>query len=272
VFRHRASADTRKGIAMNAQHAIVITGANRGMGLEFARQYAAAGWRVYATARKPQAAEALQTLAREQDSVSVHALDVADSDSVRDFAAALGGEAVDVLLSNASHMMHLSQQSFEEGDADGFAASFEVNAIGPFRMAQALIDNVRASALKKMVFMGSTAGSTGSILPPVKLFAYCPAKAALHSVVRGLHLNLAPEGIAVGLLEPGVVDTQGFAQVQPGEPAPYGMDVVVDLLRKGAIDMATPAAAVEALRQRIEELTPENGGQLTRFDGEIIPW
>lgn len=251
---------------------IVISGANRGMGLEFARQYAAAGWRVYATARTPESADELRELCTTYPLLSLSALDVTDVTSVEEFATALRDQPIDVLLSNASHMIHLKDQSFENGNADLFAQSFEVNATGPFRLAQALIGNVRGSTHKKLVFMGSTAGSTSSIMPPVMLFGYCPAKAALHSIVRGLHLNLSPEGISVGLLEPGVVDTQGFAQVAEGTPAPYGMDAVVSLLREGMLEMATPEAAVTALRRLIEELTPENGGRLRHVDGHVIPW
>lgn len=254
------------------QPTVLVSGANRGMGLEFARQYVLDGWAVHATARRPDEASALQALAREHATLHLHELDVADGDSVARLAATLEGEPLDVLLSNASHMIHLDAQSFEHGDADLFAQSFAVNATGPFRLAQALIDNVRTGQQKKLIFMGSTAGSTGSIQPPVKLFGYCPAKAALHSIVRGLHLNLAPEGFTVGLLEPGVVDTQGFANVAPGEEAPYGMDMVVQLLREGVLEMATPAEAVSALRELIANMTPESGGVLTRFDGELIPW
>jgi NAD(P)-dependent dehydrogenase (short-subunit alcohol dehydrogenase family) len=251
---------------------ILITGANRGMGLEFARQYADAGWQVIATARDPARADALRELEQASPAVTCLPLDVASRESVAALKASLAGQPIDVLLSNASHMIDLDRQSFETGDPDLFAYSVEVNAIGPFRLVQALIDNVRTSGLKKLVFMGSTAGSTGSLLPPVKLFAYCPAKAALHSIVRGLHLNLSPEGITVGLLEPGVVDTQGFAQVAPGERAPYGMDAVVQLLREGRLQMATPAEAVDKLRAIIDTLTPERGGRLLRIDGEVLPW
>ena len=251
---------------------VLVTGANRGMGFEFARQYAGAGWRVHATARQPASATALAALADAGADVHVHELDVAASASVAALADALAGEPIDLLLSNASHMLDLAYQGFEDGDADRFGYSIEVNAIGPFRLAQALIANVRASTGRTLVFMGSTAGSTGSLLPPVKLFAYCPAKAALHSMVRGLHLNLAPEGITVGLLEPGVVDTQGFAQVKPGERAPYGMDAVVELLREGKLTMARPEDAVAALRERIAGLTPETGGRLLRVDGVALPW
>jgi len=251
---------------------IVITGANRGMGLEFARQYAEDGWRVHATARNPEDAIELHDLASMYTNLNLHPLDISRTKSVREFTNALAGQPVDILLSNASHMIHLDQQSFENGDPDLFSMSFEVNAIGPFRMAQALIENVRAGYSKKLIFMGSTAGSTGSLRPPVKLFGYCPAKAALHSIVRGLHLNLAAEGITVGLLEPGVVDTQGFAKIAPGEPAPYGMDIVVKLMRENTLKMATAESAVTALRSIIENLSPETGGQLTSFDGEIISW
>lgn len=251
---------------------VVVAGANRGMGLEYARQYAADGWRVFATARNPAGATALNQAAAQHHELTVHELDLASSQSVERFADELKGAAIDVLLCNASHMVHLEQQSFESGNADLFAQSFEVNAIGPFRLAQALIENVRRSEQKKLVFMGSTAGSTGSLQPPVKLFAYCPAKAALNSMARGLHLNLAPEGITVGLLEPGVVDTQGFANIAPGEAAPYGMDVVVEMVREGKLEMAKPADAVAALRKIIASLTPESGGQLIRVDGKTIPW
>ena len=251
---------------------VVISGANRGMGLEYARQYAEAGWQVVATARNPDGADALTALARQHDNLRVVPLDVTEQASVDALAATLADRPVDVLLSNASHMIDLPRQSFETADVDAFAYSVEVNAIGPFRLARALIENVRASEQKKMMFMGSTAGSTGSLQPPVMLFAYCPAKAALHSIVRGLHLNLSPEGITVGLLEPGVVDTQGFAQIAPGEPAPYGMDMVVQLLREGVLSMATPAQAVTALRGIIADMTPERGGVLTATDGSVISW
>lgn len=251
---------------------VIISGANRGMGLEYARQYAAEGWTVFAGVRKPERAEALNAIAAEYDAVSVMPLDVSDQASVDAFAAAIGEQPIDVLLSNASHMIDLSRQSFEGADVDAFAYTFEVNAIGPFRLARAFIDNVRASEQKKMMFMGSTAGSTGSLQPPVMLFGYCPAKAALHSMVRGMHLNLSPEGITVGLLEPGVVDTQGFADVKPGERAPYGMDMVVKLLDEGVLSMATPAEAVTALRARIADMTPEQGGILTATDGSTISW
>lgn len=256
---------------MTQPYSVLITGANRGMGLAFARQYAEAGWRVYATARQA-AAKSLTALARDFPLLSVHALDVAASESVSALAKELEGAPLDLLLSNASHMLHLSKQAFGDAATDEFAYSFEVNAVGPLRLAQALFPNVRAGRLRKMMFMGSTAGSTGSLRPPVALFAYCPAKAALHSMVRGLHLNLAPEGFTIGLLEPGVVDTQGFAEVAEGEPAPYGMDVVVQFLREGKLTMATPDEAVAALRGVIERMTPDTGGQLTRFDGEVLPW
>ncbi|MEQ8515723.1 MAG: SDR family NAD(P)-dependent oxidoreductase, partial [Chromatocurvus sp.] len=125
---------------------------------------------------------------------------------------------------------------------------------------------------KKLMFMGSAAGSTGGLQAPYMMFAYCGSKSALHNMVRGLHLNLHDEGITVGLLEPGVVDTQGFRNVQPGEPAPYGLDHVVELVRQGKLEFADPKEAVSGLRALIARMTPADGGRLTRVDGEVLPW
>ena len=175
-------------------------------------------------------------------------------------------------LVNASHMIAPARQSFGSTEYAEYVRSYEVNALGPMRVATAFIDHVRAGSQKKIMFMGSAAGSTGSLQPPYMMFAYCGSKSALHNMVRGLHLNLRDEGITVGLLEPGVVDTQGFRRVQPGEPAPYGLDHVVELVREGKLEFADPADAVSGLRALIASMTPAEGGRLTRVDGEILPW
>ena len=251
---------------------VLITGANRGMGVEHARQYAEDGWRTYACCRSPASAEKLTALAAAHENLTVHALDLTDQTSIEALKAELGDTPIDVLLSNASHLGDLNQQRFGDKQYDTHEQSFAVNALGPFRMAEAFIDNVRASDQKKMMFVTSKGGSIGSLQPPVMLFAYCPGKAALNMYVRGLHLNLGPEGITVGLLEPGVVDTQGFADVKPGEPAPHGLDVVVEMVQSGQMKMASPADAVKGLRARIAAMTPADGGVSTEIDGSTIPW
>ncbi len=251
---------------------VLITGSNRGMGLEYARQYGEDGWRVIATCRSPKDATELTELARHYPGIELFSLDVSNQGSIDSLAQRLEAVPIDILLSNASHLVDIAGQKFGQSDYDDFIVSYEINALGPYRLANAFFDHVMRSTDKKMMFMGSTAGSISKLQAPVQLFGYCSAKAALHSMVRGLHLNLAPQGITVGLLEPGVVDTQGFSDVQPGEPAPLGLDYVVELVRSNKLVMDTPAGAVEKLRKIIDTMSPEEGGQLICVDGTIVPW
>lgn len=251
---------------------LLLVAANRGMGIEFARQFAEDGWRVFTTCRKPSAASELRDLAAIHPNLTVHFMDLTDQESIDALAAELSGMALDVVLLNASHMIAPARQSFGSTEYAEYVRSYEVNALGPIRVATAFIDHVRSSRQKKLMFMGSAAGSTGGLQPPYMMFAYCGAKSALHNMVRGLHLHLRDEGITVGLLEPGVVDTQGFRDVRPGEPAPYGLDHVVELVRQGKLTLADPADAVKGLRLLIAGMTPDDGGILTRVDGAILPW
>lgn len=257
---------------MSCNPSLLLVAANRGMGIEYARQYAAEGWRVFATCREPARASVLQSLATKFPNLTVHALDLTDQPSIECLASELAENALDVVLVNASHMIAPARQCFGAIEYAEYIRSYEVNALGPIRVATAFIDHVRASEQKKLMFMGSAAGSTGTLQPPYMMFAYCGAKSALHNMVRGLHLNLRDEGITVGLLEPGVVDTQGFRNVQPGEPAPYGLDHVVELVRQGRLTFADPEEAVSGLRALIAGMTPAEGGRLTRIDGEILSW
>lgn len=251
---------------------LLLVAANRGMGIEYARQYAAEGWRVFATCRDPASAADLQAVAAAFSNLTIHAMDLIDQSSIDRLASELAGVALDVVLVNASHMIAPARQCFGATEYAEYVRSYEVNALGPLRVATAFIDHVRAGTHKKLMFMGSAAGSTGGLQAPYMMFAYCGAKSALHNMVRGLHLNLRDEGITVGLLEPGVVDTQGFRQVQPGEPAPYGLDHVVELVREGKLTFADPEEAVAGLRRLIADMTPAQGGRLTRVDGEVLPW
>ena len=250
---------------------ILITGANRGLGYEFARQYAADRWRVIACCRTPASAKNLIELSQE-GAVEVEALDVTDQAQIEALRDKLGNTPIDILLNNASHLGTVDTQLFGASDYDEFITSYEVNALGPYRMANVFFENVAASREKKMMFMGTRAGSTGSLQPPVDLFAYASAKAALHSMVRGLHLNLSPSGITVGLLEPGMTDTQGFMTLPDDEPAPHGLERVMKLIRAGKLVMATPEESVSKMRQQIAEMTPGTGGVLQHVSGDVLPW
>ena len=174
---------------------VLITGGNRGLGFEFAKQYAADGWRVYPACRDPNNASDLRRLAETtQGLVEVLPLDVTDLASVRSAAAKLEGRAVDLLL-NSAGIGGPPRQTVGAIDYGGWARVLDVNTMGPARVTEAFTDNVARSNRKLIVTitsgMGSIADNTsgGSI-------AYRSSKAAVNMVMRSLAIELAPRGIA----------------------------------------------------------------------------
>ena len=216
---------------------VLITGANRGIGLEFARQYRADGWDVIATARRPDAAAELKATG-----ARVEMLDAADGRSIAELADRLGSAPIDVLIANAG--------VYPSGlDPSGWSAAFATNCIGPTLLAQALRKNVVASGLRRMVAitsrMGSIAdnGSGGAI-------AYRSSKAALNAAWHSLALDLRGDGIVAAVLHPGWVQT--------------------DMGGTGAqIDAGT---SVSGLRQVIDGLSVERTGRFFNYDGQELPW
>ena len=137
---------------------VLITGANRGLGLEFARQYAAEGWDVIATARDPEQSKELERVAKNKN-VSVQALDVASDESVKGLAATVDGKPIDLLILNSA-IFTRDGNKFGELNFPGWRESFETNVLGAIRVAEALIENVAASERKQIVAI-----STGMGLP-----------------------------------------------------------------------------------------------------------
>jgi len=160
---------------------ILITGAGRGLGLEFAKQYTGLGYRVFATARDPAKATELAKLAKAHTSLSVHALDVDDEAGVRSLVSALKGEPIDILLNNAG-TMGPKHQSLGSIDYAGLVETFVSNTVAPLRIAEALVDNVAKSQRKLIVAvtsgMGSISDSSGGY------YAYRASKAALNGASR----------------------------------------------------------------------------------------
>ena len=184
----------------------LITGANRGIGFEFARQYLADGWQVYAACRDPDSASELRRLADPSDhKLRIIALDVTDPTSVKAAAAELEGKAIDVLVNNAG-VGGPRGQSIGNIDYETWARVLDVNTLGPMRIAEAFVDNVAQSERKLMVTltsgMGSIADNTSG-----GAFAYRSSKAAVNMVMRSLAIDLAPRGITCVVVNPGWVRT-----------------------------------------------------------------
>jgi NAD(P)-dependent dehydrogenase (short-subunit alcohol dehydrogenase family) len=184
----------------------LITGANRGLGLEFARQYLANGWQVYAACRDPESASELRRLADGSgQKLLIIGLDVTDPLSIKAAAAELAGRAIEVLLNNAG-VGGVRGQTIGNIDYKAWAKVLDVNTLGPMRVAEAFVDNVARSERKLIVTiisgMGSIADNTSG-----GAFAYRSSKAAVNMVMRSLAIDLAPRGITCVVVNPGWVQT-----------------------------------------------------------------
>lgn len=229
---------------------VLITGANRGLGLEFCRQYAEAGWKVLACCRDPGAADALNGLAgRHPGAVEVLALDVADFQAVDALARRLDGTALDVLLCNAGIYGDAPGAGFGALDYDVWARVLRINTLAPMKLAEAFLPHLQRGARKQVValtsLMGSIAdnGSGGSIL-------YRSSKAGLNAAMKSLAIDLKGQGIGVLLLHPGWVQTD-----MGGPNAP-----------------TLPQASVSGMRQVIGAFRPEDSGRFLDFQGRQLPW
>ena len=129
-----------------------------------------------------------------------------------------------------------------------------------------------ASEQKKIITLGSAAGSIAMIQPPPDFFAYRASKVALHLLMKNVALQLAEQGVTVGLINPGLVDTRGFAKIGPDDPVPDDYKQVVALIRSGALELSTPAEAVAELISLIDELAPQQSGIFLNVGGETLPW
>ena len=228
---------------------VLVTGANRGLGLEFARQYAAEGWRVIAACRAPDAAQELQELAAQSGGrIHVLAMNVTDTASVRAAAAVLKGEAVDLLLNNAGVGGPPGQQ-LGNLDYAAWARVLDTNTLGPMRVVEALLENVAQSKLKRVVTITSAMGSIADNLSGGR-YAYRSSKAAVNIVMKSLSVDLAPRGITCIVVHPGWVRTD----------------------MGGSGGKLTPAESVRALRSLIESIKPEDSGKFLNYDGKPYPW
>ncbi len=219
------------------QHA-VITGANRGIGLELCRQLAGSGWSVTALCRRATPELRALPLQISED------FDVTDETALDDFAAGLAPASVDLLINNAGI---LDSTPLDHLDPDAIRRQFEVNALGPLRVTSALLTALAGNSKVALISsrMGSIADNTSG-----GSYGYRMSKAALNAAGKSLALDLAGRGISVAVLHPGYVRTDMTGQ-------------------QGLIEVAESAAG---LIQRINELTPATSGTFWHSNGEILPW
>lgn len=232
---------------------ILVTGANRGLGLEFVKQYAEAGWRVIACARDLPGATALQELAARHLNVSLETLDVGVPAQIEALATRLAGQPIDVLLNNAGWLGDRHKQSLAELDYATFEEVLRINTYAPLAMARAFMPNVLAGTQKKIVVITSGLSSLTNTARFGNLYFYRLSKAAVNMAMRTLQAEVRERGVKVGILAPGMVDTR--------------------LLRSSGYEgpgVIQAPQSVAAVMQHIEVLTQD--AEMTLYTGDKLPW
>jgi len=220
---------------------VLITGAARGLGLDFVKRYAAKGWKVHACARTPDA------LSGVKGDIHPHKLEVTDYAAVKALAAKLEGEAIDVLICNAGIS---GKEATVLGSLDPavWRETFEVNALAPLMMAEAFADHVAASKERKLVAISSRLGSI--TFADNGRYSYRASKAALNMEWKGLSVDLGPKGVVCVVLHPGWVQTD----------------------MGGSAATLTLEQSVPAMVKVIDGLKPADNGRFLNYDGTELPW
>jgi len=223
---------------------VLVTGANRGLGLEFARQYAAAGWRVHAACRDPSAAEALAAL---PGGISRHGLDVTDDGQIAALAAELAGSPLDLLINNAG--VNYDNGEFGDSDPVSWLDTLRVNTIAPLRVAEGLIGSLLLGERKVIVNLSSKMASIAENASGGD-YAYRTSKAALNMLTRGMAHDLSGRGVTVVVISPGWVQTDMGG---PSAPLPV-------------------ADSIAGMRRVIDKLRPADSGSFLDWQGQVMPW
>ena len=227
---------------------LLVTGSNRGIGLELVRQYAEAGWHVHACCRHPDQAGDLRALANIHANIQTHELDVTNRDQLAALARTLHGQPIDLLFNNAGTYGQ-DDAVFGNTDESRWIEAMRVNVIAPMKLMETFVDAVAASRHRLIATlsskMGSMAdnGSGGS-------YVYRSSKAALNAILKSAAIDLQPRGIRVAILHPGWVKTAmggPHAEITTGE-------------------------SVAAMRRILADMRVEDSGTFFDIDGSVIPW
>src|SRR5690554_1270454 len=228
---------------------VLITGCNRGLGLEFAYQYARDGWQVHACARDLVHAEALQALeAGFPEQISLHTLDVNKDGQIKALDRVLDNTTLDLLINNAGYYGPKGV-AFGNLERELWRQVLETNTLSPMLLTQVLYPRIAASELKTVAFLGSKIGSIADNTSGGGYY-YRSSKTALNQAVRSLSIDLSGAGVKVVALHPGWVQTD----------------------MGGSNALITAEESVSAMRALLTGLEPEQSGQFLNYDGSLIPW
>lgn len=235
------------------QTTVLITGASRGIGLEFVKQYAARGYTVIATARDTSKAADLQAFAKASKNVRLERLDVVDHASIDALATKLKGTPIDILVNNAGIGGGGDNQIFGKINYAIFDDVMKTNVEGPLKISEAFIDHVASSTQKKIMMVSSSQGSIASVRS-ASLYFYRASKSALNMVTVNLAKAVKDKGVIVGMVAPGATDTDFMSEV------------------RGRMPLGNPVERTAGMMAQIDAFTLEKTGQFIEWNGEQIPW
>lgn len=224
---------------------VLITGSNRGIGLEFTRQYLESGWRVYATCRRPVEAQSLHMLAELHSQLSIHRLDITLQEDLNGIYQELKGISVDLLINNAGVYFKKRGEGLGCIHYDNWRRTLEVNLLGGVRVTEALMENLEKSDGRPLVVtLSNDIGVIDDIEDTSSLY-YLSSKAALNVAMQVITAELESKGIGVLLLHPGEVIT-----------------------RMGPDKGISKRESVSRMRDSIDHFTMDRSGTFLRYDGK----
>ncbi len=229
----------------NAKYTVLVTGANRGLGLEFVRQYATDGYEVIACSRKINKKDNLHKLRVNFKNISIHKLDVANFSSIDQFAKTLK-IPIDILINNAGCYPY---SSINHIDFKLWLDAFKINSLAPFKMTKAFLPHLKKGKLKKIASLTSKMGSIDDNLRGGE-YLYRSSKSALNMIIKSLSIDLKLYDLSFITLHPGWVRTD------MGGP-------------NGLIDSDE---SVAGMKRQIDKLSIKTTGQFIAYDGKKIPW
>jgi NAD(P)-dependent dehydrogenase (short-subunit alcohol dehydrogenase family) len=240
---------------------VLITGANQGIGLEFARQYAARGWTVVATHRRTSPPEELVKLQKQYPKVRIERMDVTDHAQIDALAAKMKGEPIDILINNAA-LKRTAPITDRQGNANQLLGTLDyklfddfmhTNVTGPLRIAEVFGPHVKASQLKKFITISSAAGSVSVLPRSGDNYWYRISKSALNQAMRLVSVDFQKEGVIVAFFHPGGVRTESFKNLNL-----QGLEET--------------DVAVTKLVKTIDGLTMKDTGRFLAPDGKDQAW
>lgn len=234
---------------------VLITGGNRGLGLEFVKQYSQLGYKIIVTCRNPNEAKELNTLKENSKTdIKIHTLDVTNHEEIDLLSKSLSNKPIDIIINNAGIIgpfpifEHIEKQRFTTMDYTVWEKVLRTNLFGPVKISESFLENIKNGQEKKIIFISSTVGSINE--GKESAYAYATSKTALNKAISLMAENLKNENIHILALCPGYVKTR---------------------MNAGGANLETDES-IKGMIKQIDSLDESNTGTFIRYNGELITW